>query len=238
MKNKIIAIIPARSGSKRIKNKNIIEFCGKPMIVHTIEAAKKSKLFHRIIVSTDSLDIAEISRNFGAEVPFLRKQYADDYTPVSEATIETVMQSEIFFNENYSIVCQLMAVCPLRDSTDILNSFKFFLTTESKFLISCSEYPLAEPYWAHTIDSDNLGRPILKDKMKKRSQDLKKLYCPSGAIWIAKKDDLLEQKTFYGNAYKLFPISWKSAVDIDNYDDLNLARLLYLNKDDGVFSEN
>jgi len=82
-----VAIIPARGGSKRIEKKNIINFCGKPMIAWTIEAAKKSEMFERVVVSTDDQEIAEVARQCGASVPFLRKQYADDISPVSLATI-------------------------------------------------------------------------------------------------------------------------------------------------------
>ncbi len=96
MVNRRIAIIPARGGSKRIPEKNIIDFAGKPMIAWSIEAALKSNLFDRVIVSTDDIKIADIAKQWGAEVPFLRKECADDYSTVSEATTSALTQAMNF----------------------------------------------------------------------------------------------------------------------------------------------
>ena len=116
---KIIAVIPARGGSKRIPFKNIIEFMGKPMIAWTIKAATESRIFDRVILSTDSQKIAKVGRNYGLDVPFLRKEKNDDFSPVSEATIAAIKQAEEYYNESYDIVIQLMANAPLRDYNDI-----------------------------------------------------------------------------------------------------------------------
>lgn len=107
MKNNI-AIIPARGGSKRILKKNIIDFNGKPMIAWTIEAALKSQLFSKVLVSTDCEETADIARAFGAEVPFLRRGYSDDITPVSEATLDALLQAEKFWNLDFDTVTQLI----------------------------------------------------------------------------------------------------------------------------------
>ena len=112
---KVIAIIPARSGSKRIPKKNIIDFMGKPMIAWTIEAARESKIFYDVLVSTDSEEIANLSRRFGASAPFLRDaKDADDITPVSEATINALINMENKSNVKYDMVVQLMPNCPCR----------------------------------------------------------------------------------------------------------------------------
>src|SRR5690554_5095321 len=103
-----IAIIPARGGSKRIPEKNILEFFGKPMIAWTIQAAKDSGVFDRILVSTDDPKIGEVSKEWGAEVPFLRQEFADDYTPVSEASASALQQAIDYWGEDYSSVTQLM----------------------------------------------------------------------------------------------------------------------------------
>ena len=94
MVNKRIAIIPARGGSKRLPNKNIIDFFGKPMIAWTIDAALRTNMFDLILVSTDSQEISEISRHLGAEVPFLRDKHSDDYSTVSEAPLTALNQME------------------------------------------------------------------------------------------------------------------------------------------------
>ena len=226
-KNKIVAIIPARGGSKRIPNKNIIEFSGKPMIAWTIEAAIQSKIFERVIVSTDDAKIAEISLNYGAEVPFLRDSRADDHTPISLATIRTIEQLDTINNYKAEIVVQLMANCPLRDQTDIKLAIQNFTMNNLNFQISAFKYGWMNPWWAHQIDNNSIAKPIFSDEIRmKRSQDLPELFCPTGAIWIAKIANLLESGTFYGEDYSFFPMQWVHAIDIDNYEDMEMASLL------------
>ena len=121
-----IAIIPARGGSKRIPKKNIIDFDGKPMIAWTIEAAKKSNMFTKVLVSTDCEDIANVSRDFGAEVPFLRQSFADDNSPVSLATISALKDAEDYWKIDFDCVAQLMPNCPLRSDKDIVSALNIF----------------------------------------------------------------------------------------------------------------
>ena len=221
---KIVAVIPARGGSKRVPGKNIIDFNGKPLIAWTIEAARESGLFEKIVVSTDSEEIAKISREYGAEVPFLRTTAADDHSPVSDATLSTVLQLEER-GEYYDDVVQLFAVCPLRNSEDIINSYTFFLEKRASFLLSCFKFVWMNPWWAVTLNENQEPSWIFKDTFK-RSQDLPDLYSPTGAIWIAKIEDLKRDKTFYGNGHIFWEMDWKRAVDIDNYEDLQLAEIL------------
>ena len=221
---KKVAIIPARGGSKRVPGKNIIDFNGKPLIAWTIEAAKESGLFEKIVVSTDSEEIAKISREYGAEVPFLRVTAADDHSPVSDATLSTILQLEEK-GEYYDDVVQLFAVCPLRNSKDIIDSYEFFLEKETSFLLSCFKFVWMNPWWAVTLNEKQEPSWIFKDTFK-RSQDLPDLYSPTGAIWIAKIEDLKRDKTFYGKNHIFWEIDWKRAVDIDNYEDLQLAEIL------------
>jgi len=221
---KVVAVIPARGGSKRIPKKNIIDFNGKPLIAWTIEAAKESGLFKKIIVSTDSSEIAEVAKKYGAEVPFLRDTAADDHSPVSDATLRTILQLEEK-GEFYDDVVQLFAVCPLRDDSDIINSYKYFQEKAVPFVLSCYKYVWMNPWWAVTLNEKNEPNWILKDT-RKRSQDLLDLFSPTGAIWIAKIEDLKRDKTFYGKDHIFWEMDWKKAVDIDNYEDLDLATAL------------
>jgi N-acylneuraminate cytidylyltransferase len=227
MVNRRIAIIPARGGSKRIPEKNILEFFGKPMIAWTIEAAKESELFDRILVSTDDSKIASVSKEWGAEVPFLREKFADDHTPVSEATTSALQQAMTHWGEDYTTVVQLMANCPMRTSTDIVKALSQFERFDRVFQISCFKYGWMNPWWA--VQLNNAGHPkrLFPETSNKRSQDLPELYCPTGAIWIAKADLLVQQKTFYGRDHVFDPISWESAVDIDDYEDFNFAKAVF-----------
>lgn len=226
MVEKRIAIIPARGGSKRILHKNVIDFCGKPMIAWTIQAAKNSGLFDRILVSTDDQHIAEVSRDWGADVPFLRTSHADDHAPVSEATVVALKQSMDYWQEDYSLVTQLMANCPLRTAEDIIQAVTQFEAHRRDFQISCFKYGWMNPWWAVKIDSNAYPERLFPETSAKRSQDLPELFCPTGAIWIANVSKLLRTRSFYGPNHVFEPLSWESAVDIDDYDDLRFAEVL------------
>ena len=227
---KIIAIIPARGGSKRIPKKNIIDFMGKPMIAWTIEAAVKSKIFDKIIISTDSEEIAKVGRDYGLEVPFLRQDKNDDISPVSEATIAAVKQAEVHYNEKYDIVVQLMANAPIRNEDDIKNQYNEFIKYNRNFQLSSFKFGWMNPWWAAKINKDGSPDWLYPDGIVKRSQDLEDLYCPTGVIWIANIEKLLKSDTFYGPGHKFCELNWKSAVDIDDYDDLEFAKAIYLLK--------
>lgn len=221
-----IAIIPARGGSKRIPHKNITEFCGKPMIAWTIQAAKDSGLFDRVLVSTDDQRIAEVSKTWGAEVPFLRASFADDHTPVSEATASALQQAMNHWQESYASVTQLMANCPLRTADDITQAVTQFEAQDRSFQISCFKYGWMNPWWAVKLGPEGHPERLFPETAGQRSQDLPELFCPTGAIWIARADVFLETKTFYGPNHVFEAMSWESAVDIDDYDDLRFAEML------------
>lgn len=223
---KSVAVIPARGGSKRIPRKNIINFMGKPMIAYTIESALKSKKFDKIIVSTDDNEIADISRKYGAEVPFLRTKYADSNTPVSEAVLFCIEQAEDYYKEKYDIVTLLMANCPIRNEVDIKSAYENFIEKKYQSQITCFKFGFMNPWWAIKLNNNFEGTRVLDLPVNTRSQDMEPLYCPTGAIWISKKEHLKKYKSFYGE-HKYFEIDWKSAVDIDNYEDIELAHIVY-----------
>ena len=130
---KIIAIIPARGGSKRIKNKNIIDFKGEPMIVKTLKVAQKSKLIDKVIVSTESKKILSICKKYGDKTPFLRQNAFDDKSSVQQATIEALKQCESYFS-NFDIVVQLMPNCPIRKLETLNSSIRNFFLNQKKNL--------------------------------------------------------------------------------------------------------
>ena len=227
---KTIAVIPARGGSKRIPKKNIIDFMGKPMIAWTIQAAIDSKVFDRIILSTDSEEIAAVGRECGLEVPFLRNDKNDDISPVSEATIAAIKQAEEYYGEEYDVVVQLMANAPLRNSSDIKTHLTSFINNDREFQLSSFKFGWMNPWWAAKLNNDGSPAWMFPEGITKRSQDLADLYCPTGVIWIANINKLKQANTFYGPNYKFCEINWKSAVDIDDYEDLEFAKALYLLK--------
>jgi CMP-N-acetylneuraminic acid synthetase len=219
---KIVAIIPARSGSKRIKNKNIIRFKGEPMIAKTLKIAKKCKYIDKVVISTDSQKILDISKKYGVKTPFLRKSAFDDKSSVQEATILALKQTENFYT-NFDIVIQLMPNCPNRKIKTLNSSIEHFFKSKKKSQISFFEYGFANPWWAHRIKGKNI-RPISKRNIFTRSQDLEKLYCPTGSIWISYVSTLKKYKTFYSPNYGYFLINFEEAIDIDTYEDLAIAK--------------
>ncbi|MDD4050948.1 MAG: acylneuraminate cytidylyltransferase family protein [candidate division Zixibacteria bacterium] len=226
MTREMIAVIPARGGSKRIPHKNLVEFGGRPLIAWTIEAAVESDLFERVLVSTDDAEIATLAEEYGLDVPFLRDRGADDFTPVSEATIAALSQVRSHIGETYQTVVQLLPSCPLRESRHIIEAVDNFRQQQATFQISCSEFGWTNPWWAVTLDDNQAPQPLFPEQRQARSQDLPRLYCPTGAIWIAEVEKLYGAGTFYGPGHIYFPIEWSAGIDIDNPGDLELARAL------------
>ncbi len=227
---KHIAIILARGGSKRLPRKNILEFHGKPMIAWTIEAALQSTQYDQVIVSTDDPEIAEIARSFGAAVPFLRDTAADDLSPSSEATLATLRQAEQHWGEQFDAVSQLMANCPLRDADDITAAVQNFVTYDAESQICSFRFGWMNPWWAARLEGENKPDYLFPEARIARSQDLPPLYCPSGAIWVARAPVFKSAKSFYSPNHIFHPLSWMSAMDIDDAEDLEMAKACFLIK--------
>jgi CMP-N-acetylneuraminic acid synthetase len=227
---KHLAIVLARGGSKRLPRKNILDFHGKPLLAWSVQAALQSGQFDRVLVSTDDPEIAEIGREFGAAVPFLRDSAADDVTPSSEATLAALGQAERHWDENFDVVSQLMANCPLRDATDVKAALQNFADRGAESQISCFRFGWMNPWWAVKLDGQ--GRPdyLFPEARIARSQDLPPLYCPSGALWTARVRALRAANTFYVPGHIFHELSWMSAMDIDDAEDLEMARACYLIK--------
>jgi len=223
-----IAIIPARGGSKRIPRKNITPFRGRPMIGWTIDAALESEVFDRVIVSTDDAEIAETARAEGAEVPFLRSAHADDQSPVSNAIITALGQAEEHYATHFSTVTQLMPNCPLRGAEEIRAAWAHFDSGAHRFQISAFEFSWMNPWWAARLKPDGQPDWLFPETRLKRSQDLERLYCPTGAIWIAEATALIEHRTYYGPGHVLCSMPWQSAIDIDDWQDLHMAEAFAL----------
>lgn len=223
----MLAVIPARGGSKRIPRKNIKLFEGKPIIGYTIAAARESGVFEGVVVSTDDEEIAEIARQYGAEAPFLRDAaLADDSTPVSSVTFDALCRLDPS-GGHYKIVAQLMPNCPLRTSRDVIASYKQFEETASESQISVVRYGWQNPWWAMQQNERHELRPLFKEQMSQRSQDLPALFCPTGAIWWARTEVLRRMKTFHIDGRTGWEIPWQRGIDIDSLDDWKMAEILF-----------
>ncbi len=223
----VLAVIPARGGSKSIPNKNIVDVGGKPLIAWTIEESQKSRFIERLIVSTDSQRIAEIASEYGAEVPFERpEELAADDTP----GIEPIIHAAIWLEENAGY-CSEYVMClspttPLRSAFDIDATIKMIRNQHADAVVSVV---LAKhhPNWMKVIDSQGfmssyIGDDILID----RRQDLPDVYALNGAIYLARREVLLENKNWYTNKTCTYLMPEERSIDIDTPWDLKLARLI------------
>jgi pseudaminic acid cytidylyltransferase len=222
-----VAIIPARGGSKRIPGKNIRPLAGKPIILYTIAAAIDSGLFEYVVVSTDSPVIAEIAQRHGAAIPFLRdNNLADDFTPVSAVTADALLRIDPA-GDKYDVVAQLMPNCPLRTANDVRESYKQFTESGAESQMSVVSYGWQNPWWAMRRNEAYAVEPIFKEQMVARSQDQPQLFCPTGAIWWARAATLRTAKTFHVEGRTGWEIPWRRGVDIDSFEDWELAEALF-----------
>lgn len=226
----MLAIIPARSGSKGIPRKNITLVAGKPLIAYTILTALKTGHLERVIVSTDSPKIASIARSFGAKVPFLRPaSLAKDETPGILPILHALHWLEE--NEGYRpcyVIC-LQPTSPLRAVEDIENVIRIAEAKKAESLISVS--PAKDhPYWMKKMDRKGrlrdfiaLNRPI------PRRQVLPRIYALNGAIYLARREVLLNRRTWYTKRTYAYVMPCERSLDIDTPWDLHLADLILRN---------
>ena len=224
---KILAIIPARAGSKGIPHKNIALLAGKPLIAYTIQAALGSKVFDRIIVSTDSQKIAKISRSFGAEIPFLRPtRLAQDKTPGILPILHGMRWLKK--NQNYlpDYVMCLQPTSPVRTVEDIENAVGLAKEKRADGIVSVS--PVAgHPYWMKKINKQGrLLNFIPTIPTVARRQDLPPAYVLNGAIYLARREVLLNQRTWYTKRTYAYVMPRERSLDIDTPWDLYLANLI------------
>lgn len=221
-----LAVIPARGGSKRIPGKNIRQLGGRPAIAYTIDAALASGVFARVVVSTDSDEIADVALRYGAEVPFMRDpSLADDHTPVSLVTVDALERLDPR-GTAFRYVAQLMPNCPLRNADDVRDSFAQYTRSGSVAQLSVTRFGWLNPWWAMTRDASLVLHPLFEREATMRSQDLPELYCPTGAIWWATAGTLRLERTFHVAGRTGWELPWWRALDIDTMDDWRMAELL------------
>ena len=219
-----IAIIPARIGSKRIRKKNIKLFYGKPLISYSINLAKNSKIFDNIIVSTDDIEIKNISEEYGADVPFLRpKNLSDDITPtlpvISHAINECSKLGLKFKN-----VCCIYPTAPFVKISDILSSYKLLNQNKKYFCFPITEFP-SSIFRSFTIDNKFKIKPLYPQNELKRTQDLKPVYFDCGQFYWGTKENWLNSSKIHSNGLGYIVPNWR-VVDLDTEQDWKRAELL------------
>jgi len=221
-----LAVIPARGGSKRIPGKNIIRFCGKPMIAYALEAAKKSELFDKIHVSTDSEEICQVVEALGYEVDFMRDSaLADDFTGLVPV-LRWVVDQYRLRDELYEQVCCIMPNAPLLISQDLVDAFNIFNQQEGRHpLLVFARFPVPIE-WAFRRNEYGLMTAVSAKSLTIRSQDLEHAYYECGPFNIWSPNHLLNDNPLTGQVLS-YILPAERAVDIDTQEDLVYAEKLY-----------
>jgi len=224
-----IAIIPARGGSKRIPDKNIKLFCGKPIIAYSIEAALQSGVFDTVLVSTDNEKIAKIAREYGAEVPFMRPDFlADDHTGTTDVIEHAIIEWQKLGHE-INLACCIYATAPFLQKqyiVEAVNKLKQHPTKRSAFTVCKFNYPIQRSF---TIElPGNNVKPVDATALPKRSQDLPSVFHDAGQLYIAKAEDFLNKKfNVFSDTSIPIILPHYLVQDIDDADDWRRAEYMY-----------
>ena len=221
-----IAIIPARGGSKRIPKKNIKDFHGKPIIAYSIENAINSKLFDKVIVSTDTDEIAEIALKYGAEVPFIRpKKLSDDYTGTHEVIGHAVRWLENNGNK-IDYVCCLYATAPLIQPKTISLAYKELIDWKVNYCFSVTSFsfPIQRAIKISEVDAVEMFYPKY---LSTRSQDLEVAYHDAGQFYWGKSNSFKKELPIFSNNVRPFILPRYLVQDIDTLEDWQRAEAMY-----------
>ena len=220
-----VAVIPARGGSKRIPRKNIKDFCAKPIIAYSIEAALNSNCFDKVIVSTDDDEIASIARSFGASVPFMRpKNFADDFTGTNAVVKHVIEQlSEEGYEVNYA--CCIYATAPFLSPEYIQKGFEKLISNNTQFAISVTTYPF--PVQRSIRINSNIIEPIWPEYILKRSQDLEEAYHDAGQFYWGTRKAFVDELDVFSDYSLPILLPRYLVQDIDNLEDWKQAELMF-----------
>lgn len=222
-----VAIIPARGGSKRIPGKNIKDFCGKPMLAHSITHAKNSGVIDEVIVSTDDEQIAQVAIDHGAVVPFMRPaELADDYTgtrPVMRHAVQTLLDSDW----NISHVACIYATAPLLSAALVRQGFEMLSGSDRDYIFTAAQFSF--PIQRAIMKTPSGGvTPFDKTAIAKRSQDLPDAFHDAGQLYWGKTDVWLDPASaIFGDNSQMIVLPSHRVQDIDTPEDWRRAELLY-----------
>lgn len=222
----VLAIIPARGGSKGVPRKNIRHISGKPLIAWTIESALQSKFIDRTILSSEDEEIICVAKKWGCEVPFIRPvELAQDDTP----GIDPILHAMEALDEKYDYVVLLQPTSPLRAAEDIDNCIQLCIDQNANACVTVT-MPDKSPYWMYTLDESNRIHSVIKtDHFFNRRQELPKVYVLNGAVYIARHDWLLENQTFLTEETIASMMPKQRSLDIDTELDISILEKILSN---------
>jgi len=225
----LLYIIPARGGSKGLPGKNIKELAGKPMIAYSILAALHSKYKGKVVVSTDDLKIAELSKQHGAEVPFMRpSELATD----NASTVDAIIHAIEYYKKQtvyFDLIVLLQPTSPLRTCVDIDNAIDLLIQKKASAIVSVCENE-HHPLWSNSLPEDGSMKDFMREEAKgKNRQQLPKNYRLNGAVYVSKTEDLIKHKGFIHEGTYAYIMPANRSIDIDHEIDFKLAELLIKN---------
>lgn len=223
---KRVAIIPARGGSKRIPRKNIREFCGKPMIAWSIEAAITSGCFDRVVVSTDDAEIADVAKRYGAEVPFMRPaEFSGDYVgtlPVLRHAVDWLKND----GESIDFACCIYATAPFISPSDLQRGWELIRQEHASYAFSVTSYafPIQR---AIRITKDGRVAMFNPEHFNTRSQDLEEAWHDAGQFYWGTADAWLEERAIFGEGAMPVKLPRHRVQDIDTPEDWARAEWMF-----------
>lgn len=216
----ILAIIPARGGSKGIINKNIVDISGKPLISWTIEAAKNSKYISKLILSSNDSNIIQIALDYGCEAPFIRpEELSQDHSSSSDVVLHAIEQIP-----DFEYIMLLQPTSPLRTSKHIDESFELMISSNADSCVSISSLSKSINWMYYQEKNKHISPVIDVDHRETRRQNVKMPYALNGAIYIMRTKKFLEKKSFLSSNMVGYEMSSESSIDIDSYSDLDLFK--------------
>lgn len=219
---RVLAIIPARGGSKGIPKKNIIDLLGKPLLYYSIKSAKESKYIDKVILSTDDIEIAEVGKSLGAEIPFLRpEEISGDKAKSIDAFIHAIKEMEKT-EEKYDYILLLQNTSPLRQGWHIDEALEKMIESNERSLVSVSEV-IEHPCIMRMLDENGKTSNLMDMNGDTRRQDFPPIYIVNGAIYIQKNDEHLNLDTNLNGGKLAYVMPREYSVDIDEYLDLDIA---------------
>ena len=230
--SEVLCTICARGGSKGVKNKNIKKINGKPLIAYTIEQAQKSGLFEHIVISTDSDEIAEVAKKYGAEVFFKREaKLASDTAGKLDVIRDAFIRSEKYYNKKFDYLIDLDATSPLRSVEDIINAYEQFLKNNHDNLITAMPSRRSPYFNMVEVDSNNkvyLSKSINSNIV--RRQDVPKSYDMNASIYIWKREAILYKNSLFLENTGLYVMPEERSIDIDTELDYKFVEFIMKEK--------
>ena len=222
---RVLAIVPARGGSKGVPRKNIRLLGAKPLIAHTLEAAQSAKHITRLIVSTDDEEIAAVAKSLNADVPFLRpEELAADLTPQLDVVLHAIEHVENEEQQLFEYILLLQATAPLRTTKDIDDSLELLFESACDSVISFTQVESGHPHLMVTLDGVGHPKEVfpIPEGVHSRQQ-YPDVYLRNGAIYAIRRDVLVEERSFFGEETRAYKMPFWRSVNIDTLADFALA---------------